>query len=97
VSIDSTDLYYLLWLQALVEKKFAMLYYPTLHREIKEAQHDLKKRRVVKAPNSTDDCIQTLVGAHFLATHVEAFTGELPVNIVGRNSVERIARSLGYK
>lgn len=97
ISIDSTDLYYLEWMRALVDKRFKMLYYPTLHREIKEAQHDLKRRRVVKAAGSTDDCLQSLVGAHYLATHIEAFTGEVPVNIVGRNSVERIARALGYK
>lgn len=97
ISIDSSDLYYLEWMMNLANKNTHMLYHPTLHKEIKEAIHDIKKRRVVRAKGSTDDCLQSYVGAHWLANHVEAVMTELPVNVVGSRQVERIARSLGFR
>lgn len=97
ISIDSSDLYYLEWLMNLANKNTHMLFHPTLHKEIKEAIHDIKRRRVVRAKGSTDDCLQSYVGAHWLANHVEAVSSELPVNVVGSRQVDRIARMLGYK
>ena len=97
ISIDASDQVYLLWLSMLVDKRLRMLMVPTLHREIKEAVHDLKRRRVVKAPNSTDDCFQSLVGAAYLAEVSDAISLDLPTNIVGDRAVRRLAKSLGYK
>lgn len=97
ISIDSSDAVFLAWLGMLIDGRASMLYMPTLHREIKEAIHDVKRRRVVKAPNSTDDCFQSLVGAFYLADISESLTLDIPVNIVGERAMRRLARSLGYK
>lgn len=97
ISIDSSDEPFLLWLMMLVENRMKMLYHPTLHKEIKEAVHDVKRRRVVKAPNSTDDCFQSLVGAAYLAEVSESIQLPEPVNLVGSRSIKRLIKSLGYK
>lgn len=97
ISIDSSDMVFLYWIGMLVDSRASMIYMPTLHREIREAIHDVKRRRVVKAPNSTDDCFQSLVGAFYLADISENLTLDIPVNIVGERTMKRLARSLGYK
>lgn len=100
ISVDSSDELYLIWLENLVDSRLKMLYYPNLQREIKEAVHDVKRRRVVKAANSTDDLIQSLVAANYLAEiaqDVIDMTGNVRVNVIGNRAVNRIARRLGYK
>lgn len=100
ISVDSSDELYLIWLENLVDGKLKMLYYPNLQREIKEAVHDVKRRRVVKAAGSTDDLIQSFVAANYLAElaqDVIDMSGDVRVNVLGNRAVNRIARRLGYK
>ena len=97
ISIDSSDEFYLLWLNILVEKRMKMLYHPTLHKEMQEAIHDVKKRRVVKANGSSDDCLQSFVGATFLAeTSNFGSIGSLH-DLMGGSKIRRIVSGLGYK
>lgn len=105
MSIDSSDLFHLHWIQALVEKRFDMLYNERLDTEIKEAEHDLKRRRVIKRAGSTDDLFQTLVGAFFLSDTVSASNFDdasnlYPdgrANLIGGQSIDRVLKTLGYK
>lgn len=107
ISVDSSDKPHLHWLNALIDKRFAMRRYERLDREIKEAQHDTKRQRVVKRKNSTDDQFQSVVAAFFISDTIVAASssgislsdvyngGKL--NIVGGNSVEAMLRKLGYR
>lgn len=101
LSLDSSDQFFLHWIRSLVEKTSNLLYIPKLQREIEEAVHDLKARRVVKAPNSTDDLFQSTVGAYFLSSvytsRDDLILGSLKRNVVGRHAVNKILNSLGYK
>lgn len=100
ISLDSTDVPHLLWLSALVDKRFRMLYVEKLDREIKEAVHDVKRHKVVKRSGSTDDLFQGLVGAFFLSDTVSADAATLDglssssrLNIVGANAALRMVSS----
>lgn len=72
--------------------------YDRQDREITEAIHDLKRRRVVKRKGSSDDQFQTLVGAFYLSDTVGSSGGVLPerMNVVGANSANKVLSSLGY-
>ena len=98
VSLDSTDLPHLAWLSACVSNRFKMRYYERLDKEIREAVHDLKKRRVVKRKGSSDDQFQTVVGAFYLSDTIGSTTATIPerVNIVGARSAMRLAQSCGF-
>lgn len=98
VSLDSTDLPHLAWLSACVSSRFKMHFYERLDKEIREAVHDLKKRRVVKRKGSSDDQFQTVVGAFYLSDTIGSTTATIPerVNIVSARSAMRLAQSCGY-
>lgn len=105
ISIDSSDIPHLHWVQALVEERFKMLKIARLDTEIKEAEHDLKRRRVIKRQGSTDDLFQSLVGAFFLSDTVSAAgyddMGSLypdgRANLVGGKSITSVLKLLGYQ
>jgi len=104
VSLDSSDVPFLHWVSSLVSKRFKMLgIYPKLETEIKEADHDLKRRRVVKRAGSSDDQFQSLVGAFFLSDTVAALGAEdlkdlYPgdINLIGGKSVNSVLKICGY-
>lgn len=98
ISLDSTDVPHLLWLSACASHRFHMKKYDRQDREITEAIHDLKRRRVVKRKGSSDDQFQTLVGAFYLSDTVGSSGGVLPerMNVVGANSANKVLNSLGY-
>ncbi len=95
---DSTDLPHLAWLSACVSSRFKMHFYERLDKEIREAVHDLKKRRVVKRKGSSDDQFQTVVGAFYLSDTIGSTTATIPerVNVVSARSAMRLAQSCGY-
>jgi len=103
LSIDSSDEFFLLWIRALVEERFQMLFIKKLETEIEEAKHDLKRRRITRNNKSTDDLFQSLVGSFFLSETVSSLgdndIGSLyrdRINLVGGNSVRKMMRSLGF-
>ena len=98
VSLDSTDLPHLAWLSACVSSRFKMHFYERLDKEIREAVHDLKKRRVIKRKGSSDDQFQTVVGAFYLSDTIGSTTATIPerVNVVSARSAMRLAQSCGY-
>lgn len=98
VSLDSTDLPHLAWLSACVSSRFKMHFYERLDKEIREAVHDLKKRRVIKRKGSSDDQFQTVVGAFYLSDTIGSTTASIPerVNVVNARSAMKLAQSCGY-
>lgn len=98
-SLDSTDLPHLAWLSACASHRFHMRHYERLDREIREAVHNIKKRRVEKRKDSSDDQFQSCVGAFFLSDTV-ASTGVVfnggRANIVGANAAGRLLAAAGY-
>lgn len=104
MSMDSSDAPYLHWIKALVEKRVRMKFYERFDREVREAQHDLKKRRVVKRPDSSDDQLQATIGAFYLAdtfvaAEYEGIQGLYEndrVNLIGGKSITSVLRKLGY-
>lgn len=103
VSLDSSDVPFTHWLHAIVEKRYKRIFYSRLDKEIKEAEHDLRRRRVVKRRDSSDDLFQTEVGAFFLsdtvsvnkATSIEDLYPER-INIIGSASYKRMLSELKY-
>lgn len=99
LSIDATDRPHLNWLSALVSGRFRMLYYQRLDNEIKESIHDLKRHKVIKRANSTDDQFQSLVGAFFLSDTVGSSGQQLPdtrYNMSSVSTIEKFQRLAGY-
>lgn len=98
VSLDSTDVPHLQWLSACASHRFKMIKYERVDREIFEAVHNVKKRRVVKRKGSTDDGFQTLVGAFYLSDTVGSSEGITTprMNIIGSNSANRLKQAAGY-
>ena len=75
---------------------------PKLELEVIEAEHDLKRRRVVKKKGSTDDLFQSAVGAYWLSDTVGPQAGDISnltdsINLVGAQSYKRVLKKLGYK
>lgn len=99
VSLDSTDVPHLLWLNALASHRFRMIRYDRLDREIREAEWDSRRRRVIKRTGSSDDAFQTLVGAFFLSDSVGSSEGVIPrvVNVVNGRQVEAMLQGSGYQ
>lgn len=103
LSIDSSDAPHLHWVHGLVDGNITSYYNPKLETEIDEAEHDMKRRRIVKRKGSTDDLFQSCVGAYWLSDTVSAYEGDLKsiygekVNLVGARSYDRMLRNLGYK
>lgn len=101
LSIDSSDLPHLQWVRALVEKALRMRQIEKLELEVVEAEHDLKKRRVVKKKGSTDDLFQSAVGAFWLSDTIGAQSANIDdltegINLVGAQSYRRVLKKLGY-
>lgn len=97
VSLDSTDVPHLVWLSACASRRFRMLRYDRVDKEIFEAIHDLKRRRVVKRKGSSDDGFQTLVGAFYLSDTVGSSDEvQAPrINVVGASSANRLKAAAG--
>lgn len=98
VSLDSTDLPHLSWLSACASHRFRMKFYERLDKEIREAVHDTKRRRVVKRKGSSDDQFQSVVGAFFLSDTLGSSSGVVTerVNIVGANKAQQLMNSVGF-
>lgn len=98
VSLDSTDLPHLSWLSACASHRFKMKYYDRLDKEIREAVHDIKRRRVVKRKGSSDDQFQSVVGAYFLSDTLGSTTAQVPerVNVVGAGQAQKLMASVGF-
>lgn len=101
LSLDSSDVPHLLWLAAMVDKRFRMRYYEDVDLEIREAVHDVKRHKVVKRDGTHDDQFQTLVGAFYLSDTVGSTAGSLDdllgpsVNLVGKNAFSRMLDKMG--
>lgn len=102
ISIDSSDVPYLLWQQALVESRIRQTKDDGLAKETREAIYDIKKHRVYKAKKSTDDKLQANVGAFFLSDTQGAMYESIGnlyqnrTNLVGGKSMKKVLKSLGY-
>lgn len=105
ISLDSTDRPFLHWQRGLVEGRLKQTADSLLEQEVQEAVHDYKRHRVVKNKNSSDDVLQSNVGAFFLSdtfgksggTIEDLYGSENKINIIGGKSVDRILRELGYE
>ncbi len=105
ISLDSTDRPYLHWQRGLVEGRIRQIADPLLEQEVQEAVHDYKRHRVVKAKNSTDDVLQSNVGAFFLSdtygktggSIADLYDGSNRLNLIGGKSIERVLRELAYQ
>lgn len=105
ISLDSTDRPFLHWQRGLVEGRLKQTADSLLEQEVQEAVHDYKRHRVVKNKNSSDDVMQSNVGAFFLSdtfgksggTIEDLYGSENKINIIGGKSVDRILRELGYE
>lgn len=102
VSIDSTDIPHGIWLRALTDGRITQYKEPKLEKEAREAVHDYKRHRVIKADKSSDDCFQANVGAFYLSDVVASSDADISdlygprLNLVGRNSMLKIQRLCGY-
>lgn len=105
ISLDSTDRPYLHWQRGLVEGRIRQTPDPLLEQEVQEAVHDFKRHRVVKAKNSTDDILQSNVGAFFLSdtygktggSIADLYDGSNRLNLIGGKSIERVLKELAYQ
>lgn len=98
ISLDSTDVPHLSWLSACASHRFRMKFYERLDKEIREAVHDLKRRRVVKRKGSSDDQFQSVVGAFYLSDTLGSTSATVPerINIVGASKAQQLMRSVGF-
>lgn len=105
ISLDSTDRPFLHWQRGLVEGRLKQTKDELLEQEVQEAVHDFKRHRVVKNKNSSDDVLQSNVGAFFLSDTFgknggsieDLYAGREKVNIIGGKSVDKILKELGYE
>ena len=104
ISLDSTDRPFLHWQRGLVEGRLRQTIDPLLEQEVQEAVHDYKRHRVIKNKKSSDDVLQSNVGAFFLSdtfgksggTIEDLYPKDERINIIGGKSVDRILKELGY-
>ncbi len=98
ISLDSTDVPHLSWLSACASHRFRMKFYERLDKEIREAVHDLKRRRVVKRKGSSDDQFQSVVGAFYLSDTLGSTSATVPerINVVGASKAQQLMRSVGF-
>ena len=100
-SIDSSDVPHLLWQQCLVEGRIKQHPDEALEKEIREAVHDWKKRRVLKPEGTTDDVLQANVGALYLSESVgknsvtSADNLYSKLNLVNTNQIRNFLRKQG--
>ena len=104
LSIDSSDIPHFHWMQALTEGRIRQVREELLEKEVREAIHDWKRHRVVKATNSSDDCLQGNVGAFYLSDTIGKETGSIEdlypcnhINLVNQQAFQRMLIKTGYK
>ena len=105
LSLDSSDVPFIMWVRSLMEKAIKMRYVQKLQTEVEEAEHDLKRRRIIKKSGSTDDLFQSVVGAWYLSETVGSDVGNIDdllgeynnINVVGQHAYKRMLAKLGYK
>lgn len=105
ISIDSSDIPHIHWMRGLTEGRLKQTRDELLEKEVKEAVHDWKKHRVLKATKSSDDCLQANVGAFYLSDTVGKNVGTVeglykskgPINILGSSAFKRFMKESGYK
>lgn len=105
ISLDSTDRPFLHWQRGLVEGRLKQTKDELLEQEVTEAVHDFKRHRVVKNKNSSDDILQSNVGAFFLSDTFgknggsieDLYANREKINIIGGKSVDKILKELGYE
>lgn len=102
ISIDSSDVPHLHWLNALIDGRIRTAPNKRLEREVEEAVHDYKRHRIVKRKGSSDDLFQSEVGAFFLSDTIGRSDVDLRdlygphMNLVGDRKQKDILRKLGY-
>lgn len=105
LSLDSSDVPFIMWVRSLMEKAIKMRYVQKLQTEVEEAEHDLKRRRIIKKSGSTDDLFQSVVGAWYLSETIGSDAGSIEdllgdynnINVVGQHAYKRMLAKLGYK
>ena len=102
ISIDSSDIPHMHWQRGLTEGRIKQIKDDYLEREVREAIHDWKRHRVLKATKSSDDVLQANVGAFFLSDTegknngtLEGLYGER-TNLVGGKSIDKVLAACGY-
>lgn len=102
VSIDSSDIPHMHWQRGLTEGRIKQIKDDYLEREVREAIHDWKRHRVLKATKSSDDVLQANVGAFFLSDTegknngtLEGLYGER-TNLIGGKSIDKVLAACGY-
>lgn len=102
LSLDSSDVFYIKYLQALVSKRITMAPDELLEKEATESVHDYTRHRVIKSKGSSDDCLQGNVGAFALSETIASSDMDVAsmygptINLVGHKSHERMLQELGY-
>lgn len=102
ISMDSSDVPYLLWQQALVEGRIRQVKDLKLEMEVRQAIYDVKRHRVLKAKKSSDDLMQAVVGSFFLSDTQGAVYESIGslysnrTNLIGGKSMSKVLKSLGY-
>lgn len=104
ISIDSSDVPHMHWLRGLVDNRIRQTADSYLEREVKEAVHDIKRHRVLKATKSTDDTLQANVGAFYISdtfgkgagTLQDLYSDGARLNLIGATKMNNILKKLGY-
>lgn len=104
ISLDSTDVPHMHYVRALVEHRIRQIEDEQLRQECLEAVHDWKKHRVTKVSGGSDDVMQANIGAFFISDTFGRNAGSLEglyteqhrLNLVGRTSLKRVLKELGY-
>lgn len=103
ISIDSSDQPHILWARALVDGRIRQPKDEYLEREVREAVHDHKRHRVLKASKSSDDVLQANIGAFFLSDTIGKQNGSIDdlydsghKNITSTRAFQKMLKDLGY-
>lgn len=103
LSLDSSDIPYTMWLQALNEDRLTLYKEELLEKECKECVHDYKRHRVIKSSKSSDDCLQGNVGSFYLSETIASTDVDISdlaptnrINLVGDRSISNLAKKCGY-
>lgn len=103
ISIDSSDIPHLMWQRGLVEGRIKQVRDELLEREVREAVHDWKKHRVLKAVGSTDDVLQGNCGAFYLSDTIGKQLGSVSdlyegsISLTSSASFRKFLQRSGYQ